>query len=365
MTLQLLDDKNCVVMTMKDISKLRLESQKVAFPGFDSAVEVINWMGAIQAQDLLMSKWALGCRMKEPSEKKVDNCINDGSLLRTHLLRPTWHFVSSENIRWMLDLSAPRILSSLKARERELELTPGILSKCNKILSNSLSGNRYLDRKQIEEKLENGKISIYGNRLSHILFHAEMERLICSGPIINGKPTYALFEERVPPGKKLHKDESLAKLAKLYFTSRYPATVEDFAWWSNLSLSEAGKAAGFLDSSFTSENIGNRKYIVPQSFTGRTPGKKNLFLLPAYDEFLISYKDRSPSLATVHNKKALSSNGIFYPTIVLDGQVKGTWRREVKNDKVVIETSFFEPPGSTMTGMIEAGKKAFARFICK
>jgi len=352
-------------MTFKDISMIRLESQKVVSAGFKTAAEVVSWMGAIQAQNESMSKWAIGVRMQNPLKKDIDEAFDRGEILRTHLLRPTWHLVTAKDIHWLLDLSASKILKSLTSRHKELELTGPLIQKCHRIIERELSMAGYLTRQELADSFNSAGISTQENRLSHLLFEAELNKIICSGPVKDEKQTYALLSERAPEVKKLTKDEALAELASRYFKSRFPATIEDFIWWSNISVSDARKAVDYVKSDFFPETIGGVRYYIPGSFSENGKFEKSLFLLPAYDEFLICYKDRTYSLSNVNNRKAVSDNGIFYPLIVVNGQVEGTWKRNIQKNIVTISASFFKPAGKRIQQDLYEKAKLFGVYLNK
>ena len=347
------------------ISKTRLISQKIASPEFKTSSEIVRWMGAMQAQDYLMAKWAIGVRLKDPTDKKVESAIDKGEILRIHILRPTWHFVSADDIYWMLQLSASKIKSSLISRHSQLELTESVISKCNLIIEKSLSNGLSLTRDELADEFHKTGLRTDENRLSHILFRSEMDGIICSGPIKKNKLTYALLHERVPIKKELSKDESLAELAKRYFNSRCPATLEDFIWWSNLTIKDARKAIDLVKSDFFLETMGSTKYLIPNSYSKPTLEKASVHLLPAYDEFLISYRDRSSSLSEVNNKRTVSDNGIFYPTIVVNGRVTGLWKRTFQKNKVIVSVSFFKPTDDSTIKKIEIKVRDFGRFLGK
>ena len=352
-------------MILTEISNARLISQKIDPPGFKTAKEIVSWMGAIQAQDYSMAKWAIGIRLNDTSDTIIESSIDRGEIIRIHILRPTWHFVSADDIYWMLQLSSPKINSSLKSRHKQLELTESVISKTNSILERMLYGGTSLTRDELAGEFRKAGINTEANRLSHILFRAEMDRIVCSGPKKENKLTYSLLQERVPDKKSLSKDESLAELAKRYFHSRCPATLEDFIWWSNLSISDARKAINSVKSDLFQETIGKKSYLIPNTFSGKVPGNSSLYLLPAYDEFLISYKDRSSSLSSIYNKKTVSDNGIFHPSIVVNGQVAGLWKRTIQKNKVTIETDFFQQPGKSTKSLIEKKIKNYGKFMDK
>ncbi len=201
-------------------------------------------MGAMQAQDYAMAKWAIGARLAGTTDRKVESSINNGEILRIHVLRPTWHFVAADDIHWMLQLSAPKIKSSLATRHKQLELSESVITKTNSIIEKTLSKEIYLTRDELADEFHKAGIRTDDNRLSHILFRSEMDGIVCSGPIKENKLTYALLHERVPHKKEFSRDESLAELAKRYFNSRCPATLEDFIWWSNLTVTGCPQSNG-------------------------------------------------------------------------------------------------------------------------
>jgi len=344
-------------MNQNNIANLRLSSQQIAETKFKTPKEIVGWMGAMQAQDFNMAKWAIGIRLKNAKEENVDAAINSGEILRTHLLRPTWHFVSAEDISWMIKLTAPRIKSSMKGRNNQLELSQKVLKKCNTLIGKVLRNGNHLTRKELLNEINKAKISTDDNRGSHILMNAELEGIICSGRMKNKQITYALLDERISKPKVVHKEEALGMLARKYFESHCPATLPDFIWWSGLSATEAKLALEIIKGDFISQKIGSEEYWFPYSFSFPKKFKESIFLLPAFDEFLISYKDRSAAIIFEHQKKAFSNNGIFWPVIVANGVAVGTWKREIKKDKIIIETNFFDQKNITPKSIQkEAGK---------
>ena len=317
----------------------------------------------MQAQDYAMAKWAIGARLAETTDRKVEYSINKGEILRIHVLRPTWHFVAADDIYWMLQLSAPKIKSSLTTRHKQLELTESVIAKTNSIIEKRLSEKSCLTRDELAGEFHKSGIRTDDNRLSHILFRSELDGVICSGPIKENKLTYALLHERVPNKKEFLRDESLAELAKRYFNSRCPATLEDFIWWSNLTVTDARKAMDLIKSDLISVTMASKKYLVPNSFPQEASEKKSVHLLPAYDEYLISYRDRSSSLSEVSNKRSVSNNGIFYPTIVVNGQIAGTWKRTFQKKKIIVSVDFFNTPDKSTISKTGIKVRAFGRFL--
>jgi hypothetical protein len=327
---------------MIKITDIRIISQQLSGGKLQTPKDIVSWMGAMQAQDFNMVKWAVGMRLTGGcTEKIVEDAFNKGDILRTHVMRPTWHLVAPENIRWMLSLSAAKIKSSGKSRDRELEITEELYSKSNQVITKALEGHRHLTREALGIELEKANIPINAARLYHFTMRAELDGVVCSGALQGKKQTFALLDERVPATKALYRDEAIAKLVKIYFTSHCPATLQDFVWWSGLTLTEAKKGLDAVRQDFITEKIDNNEYFIANEFAGVTTACKSIFLAPAFDEYIISYKDRTAALLSEHNSKAISNQGVFHPTIVVNGKVAGLWKKSTSKTQTVI-TDFFD-----------------------
>jgi hypothetical protein len=350
-------------MKFSDIPNYRLLAQQIESPKFKSAKDLISYMGALQAQDYQMAKWAVGLRVKKSTDKKIEKAVHNGDIIRTHLMRPTWHFVSADDIYWMLELTTQQMKTAAKSRQKFLGLTEKIVSKSNNIIEKSLRDGNHLTRDELMKIIAKQKIQTTPEFAIHLMYRAETDGIVCSGKIKNNKQTYALLAERVPKNKNFIRDESLALLAKKYFTSHCPATLKDFIWWSGLPAKDAMHALEMVKSNFISEKIGNEIYWLTNSFKIKTALKNSVHLLPAFDEFLISYKDRTASLMPEHHKNALSTNGIFWPVIVVNGKVIGKWKRTFKKEKVIIETEIFEPQSKMRIAHMQKSAEKFGKFL--
>lgn len=322
-------------------------------------------MGAMQAQDYSMVKWAIGLRLPNSTDRVIEAAINNGEIIRTHLLRPTWHLVSAKDIYWMLELTAPQIKATLKSRHKELGLSQTIITKSNTVIKQALRDGKHLTRYELVAELEKNGIMTNENRASHLLVQAELDGIVCSGATKGKNQTYALLEERVPKTKSLSKEKALAKLAGQYFASHCPATLEDFIWWSGLSVSDAKQALEIAKSVLISKQIGSSIYWSTNLASISKKDEEDAHLLPAFDEFIISYKDRSASLPYKNYNKAVSDNGIFRPVIVVNGQVIGIWKRTIKKDKVIVETDFFKPPSKATLIQIDKAAVQYGCFLEK
>ena len=330
-------------MTLSELVNMRLVSQQLATSKFKTPKGLVSWMGAMQAQEFKMAKWAVGIRTMSADLPMIEAAISDGSILRTHLLRPTWHLVSADDIYRFLDLTAPRLKAAQKTREKQLGLTEEIFKKSNSVIKKALGAGQHLNRVELIAKLVKAHIAVDNNRSSHILFNAELEGIVCSGAIKNKQHTYALLPERVPGKKIFPREESLAILAQKYFESHGPATLPDFTWWSGLSAADARLALEIIKPGLISEKMDSRIYWFSPSLSIPQPSKSTIYLLPAFDEFIISYKDRSAALLFKDHQKAVSNNGIFRPIIVMNGKVEGIWKSVVKKDTMFLKPDFFAP----------------------
>ncbi len=349
-------------MKSHDILRLRLSNQQLAVPMQEDAVALVRWMGAVQAQDYAGAKWALGCRLKDASDAAIDEKIDKGEILRTHVLRPTWHFVLPEDIRWMITLTEPRITAFGAKYFRDLELDKKILNRSNRIITKALDGGDHLTKKEIGTLLEKNKIPTNDLRLTFIMIRAELDQLVCNGARRGKQFTYALLESRAPKALRLKKDEALTALARRYFLSRGPATLKDFTWWSGLSALDARTAVESVKSLFDQEEIAGQLYLYSSSAT-KSSGGSGAHLLPAWDEYTVAYKDRSLVIDPEFSDRA--GHGIFNFNMLWKGQIIGAWKRTVKSDKVIVDLNYFNTPSQTVTKKISSAVNDYAKFLNK
>jgi hypothetical protein len=345
-----------------DLASYRLQSQGLSQTKFTNPAEVVSRLGAVQSQDFLAAKWALGLRVDGLTETDVDGAFADGSILRTHVLRPTWHFVAPADVRWLLALTGPRVNAQLKYMDRQLELDSPLLKQSNTVLEKALRGGKFLTRAELGSALHERGINTDDLRLTHLVMHAELDGVICSGPRQGKQFTYALLEERVPPAPSYQLDEALVELTKRYFTGHGPATLKDFDWWSGLSASDARRGLEMVKSMFEQRVLDGETYwYIPAQPT--KPRTKAL-LLPCYDEYTVGYTDRKAIYDTSHDSR-LDARGSFLAqyTILINGRISGTWKRTLKKNAVVMEAVLFrETRKSEMHAIIEAAER-YANFL--
>jgi hypothetical protein len=347
-------------MNSPQIAKLRQQHQQLLYSHFTRPAELVKWMGCLQAQDYAGAKWAIGNRVKGSTDASIEKDFNDGLLLRTHILRPTWHFVAPEDIGWLLQLTAPRIKAFNKRLHEKLGISERDLHRSKGILGQALSDQPFLTRTAILPLLHKAKINTDDIRLGFLLMDAELEGLICSGPRQGKQFTYALLANRAAKAALPGRDEAIAQLTLRYFRSRGPATVSDFQWWSGLPVADIKKGLA-LNKSVLHHIVHNG---LAYWFTREEPVKPAAatLLLPAYDEYAVAYKDRSDILPAA--KMAETGYGIFKPVIVMNGQVVGTWSRKESRTGVEVSTQLITP-GNKTTQVLEAAIATYASFLGK
>lgn len=317
----------------------------------------------MQAQDFNMANWAVGVRLPGTTQQDIAAAFNAGHILRTHLLRPTWHLVSADDVYWMLGLTAPRLKAAMKTRWKELELDTATCNRCISLIEQALGRGQHLTREALMAMLEEAGISTAGQRSAHIMFYAELEQVVCSGISQGKQQTYALLSERVPQKMLMPPEQALGELARRYFTSHGPATLHDFTWWAGLSATDAKKAVEIVKDGFSHVEVEGLVYYFSAALPDANPPKPSAYLLPAFDEFIISYKNRSASLRDENFAKVVSNNGIFWPVIVVKGQVAGVWKRAEKKNIVQVELAYFNKPSQAVVRLVQKAAKRLGLFL--
>lgn len=353
-----------MVFPFPDISLQRLYSQQLIDVTQGDIESVVSHFGAMQSQDYAMAKWGIGVRLPGIRETDVDEAFDLGIIVRTHVLRPTWHFTAAQDIHWMLQLTAKNVRRVMGTNDRKLGLDSHVFKKSFKLIEKALGDGGQLTRLELMDILEREKINTSEYRSSHIMAAAELESLVISGARKGNSHTYALLEERVKKPKKLNREEGLAELARTYFTSHGPATLKDYMWWSGLSTADAKAGIAANGSVLKKREQAGKEYWFSEE--AKEIFQKSVQLLPAFDEFLIGYADRSASIEAKFGKHAFSNNGIFRPVVVIDGQVCGIWKRSIKKDEVTIEIQFLDKIAKSRYKEIKLEAQQYADFLgCK
>lgn len=317
----------------------------------------------MQAQDYPAAKWAIGLRVT-CHDADVEQAFNDGLILRTHVLRPTWHFVSPADIRWLLALSAPRVHAVNSYYYRQAELTPKILLKSCALLHRVLEGGNTLTRQELALHLRRAKIPAEGLKLAYLTAHAELEGVICSGPRRGKQFTYALLDERAPKARKpMDRDEALAELVTRYFSSHGPATARDFSWWSGFTLTDTAKAIANAKPALESTTIGELVYWS----SDRSPAplkSQGAYLLPNYDEYLIAYKDRDAFVDAGRKANLVArSNSALSNHLVIAGKLAGSWSRTLSATSVLIQVAPYRKLTAAQKNAVSAAAESYGEFL--
>jgi hypothetical protein len=345
--------------------QLRLFAQRISATTFTKPAEVVAWLGAMQAQDYLGALWAVGLRLGGARESDIECALADRSIVRSWPMRGTLHFIAAADARWVIDLLAPKMIARASRRFRELGLDASTFTRARRVLSKRLDGEKAVTRAAVYQALERAKISTAGQRGIHILWRLAHECFLCFGPRDGKQHTFVLFDQWLPHTKALSREEALSELAYRYFTGHGPATVADFAWWSGLSASDARLAVHLADRRLEEENIDGRAVWFPRG-AAPMPGpiqRSRAYLLPAFDEFVVGYADRSAALDRARATLVNNGGGILKPTIVLGGRIVGIWQRRLDRGKVFFSPAPFTSLPKTKMRAVAAEFRRYADFV--
>lgn len=332
----------------------------------------MGWLGGVQSQEYALARWSVGMRAARRGgqtavESDVETAIASGAILRTHVLRPTWHFILPRDIRPIMRLTAPRVRVLTARRNEQLGLDAGQISHAFDLIVEALSGDRHLTRQELGEQLVRGGVPVDGQRLAYIVIGAEMELLVASGAPRGAKQTYALLDERAPAAAAppYDGDATLADLTRRYFASHGPATVGDFTWWSSLTVAAARRGIAANQSSLERITVdGTDHWWAGDTTDGPDDPSPTVHLLQGFDEYVVGY--RSPRKAVTLNglgpATALSSpswlHGVF-----LDGQLIGWWRRVPTKEGFRVETKLFRELSTREESALAAAVDRYSAFV--
>ena len=347
-----------------DIARARLANQGIAAPAFAEPGAAVAWLGALQAQDYLGSLWAIGLRLTSATEQRIEQALADRTIVRTWPMRGTLHFVAPQDVRWLLALLTRRVIAQAAARYRQLELDEATFARSKVVFANVLQGGKQLTRAEMSQALEEANIATAGQRGYHILVRSAQDGLICFGAPRGKQQTFTLLDEWIPPTNELTRDEALATLARRYFTSHGPALLTDFVWWSGLPIKEARVGIELAKAHLAQATIQDQIYWFSPEPPHSAGQSLPIHLLPGFDEYMLGYTNRSASLDPIHAKIIQpGGNGVFSATIVIDGQVAGTWKRTFKKGAVVVEVDPFRPLTHLERDAFSAAAQRYGAFL--
>jgi hypothetical protein len=343
-----------------NIRAQRLHSQHLAKPRLSPA-KVVAAFGAMQAQEYTHAKWAVGIRCAGATDAVIERAIADGEILRTHPMRMTHHFVAPADIRWLLALLGPRMKQRAAPRWKELGLDDKTIGKSQTVIARALEGGKQLTRPELLPIFKSAGVPTEGQRMPHLLGRAEIDGLICSGARKGKQITFALLEDRVPKQKPLTREASLAELAKRYFTTRGPATLQDFMWWSGITAADAKAAVALADPHVVAESIGGTTYwLGAKAIAARMPAQA--YVLPMYDEYAVAYRDRSAIGSAPAKPKSFGEATLLTSIVVIGGEVVGTWSR-VLGKQVAIKLSPWRRLAPREQSTVAAACERYAQFV--
>jgi hypothetical protein len=360
-------------VTLDGLELARRRSGAVGLGGaqpapFADAAEVVSWFGGLQSQDYHPGKWAVAQRLGPGvTDADLDRAFDDGVILRTHVLRPTWHFVAPADLRWLLELTAPRVHALNAYAYRRFELDGPLLRRATDLIANAVAGGNHLTRLEIAALLADHGITAEQRRrfrLGYILMHAELERVICSGPLRGKQHTYALVEERAPQAASLEREAALAELVRRFFTSHGPSTAKDLSWWSSLTRADIATGLSLAGDALESTDVDGVTYW---SAPGKAPApapSPSVRLLQAYDEYIVGYR-QSKYLLDLGGRAAAAPDQLALPNgvIVVDTQMAGRWKRTVRADAVMLEAALYRPFDAAETVALQAAADELGVFL--
>jgi hypothetical protein len=351
-------------MKSRDIVRQRMYNQHLWGAPLESPQVVVKWLVAVQSQEYPVAKWSVAQRADGVTEAAMERAFADGAILRTHILRPTWHFVSPEDIRWMLRLTAPRVHTLNAHYYRNWELDDKLFARANALIVKALRDCGPLTRKELAATLDRAGISASGPRLGYILMQAELEALVCSGARQGKQQTYALLDDRAPQAESLDRDEAVAELTGRYFTSHGPATLKDYLWWSSLTAADGRTGLDAVRSKLEHEVVDGRTYWFAASSPGAKAALKVIDLVQGYDECIVSYSESKDVLFGLLAVDAIPDGSVaFTHAVLLNGQLIGHWRPVHERHSVVVKTFLHRPLDRLEARALDAAVERYGRFM--
>lgn len=348
-------------MNTRDIAFRRMYGHHLWGPPLGRPDAVVGAFVAMQAQEFVPAKWSVAQRAASATEADLNRAFAEGAILRTHVLRPTWHFVRLEDIRWLLALSSRRVHRVNAYYYRKFKLDDDAFAKCTAVFRRTLKGGLQLTRKELAMVLEKAGVKASGLQLGYILMHAELDAAIVSGALSGKQQTYALFDDRVPDTMMLDRDDSVAELVKRYFATRGPATIKDFTVWSGLTTADAKTGLQMMGSQLEQLDVEGRTYWAVPFTELPAPKTPVIDLIQGYDEYVMSYAESKDVL--FRKREPGDRDPAYLHTILLDGQMIGHWKHTPRSGAVVVETAFYRRITAAEQRALDAAVDRFGRFM--
>lgn len=339
----------------------RMATQRLASAPLPHAEDAVRLLACVQSQERDHAFYSLGLRSRATTYAAVRAEFDRGAFVRTHILRPTWHFVAPEDLRWILELTSPRVVQAMAGRHRQLGLDDAATGRALETLHRLLANRNVLNRKQIGDHFTHMGLPNSGEQVGHLLMIAELRGLICSGPIVGVQHTYGLVEELIPPTKRISRHASLVELARRFFAGHGPATVKDFTRWSSLTVADAKAALGSIGGGLEQVRIDGIPHWFDPSLPRRYTGGRAAYLLPVYDEAYLTYPSVNFAVAEGH------PNGTgfdqWWAPVVLDETNHGVWKRTVGADAVTVQVQLAPSVEAGAKELVEEAAQRMAAFL--
>jgi hypothetical protein len=352
-------------MNAREVARRRIRNSRLTGNRFGTPAEAVRWHLAMQAQEYGPATWSIGQRSKGIGHADIDRALTEGTIVRTHVLRPTWHFIARDDVRWLLALSGPRVLQGNAGRYRQLGLDARTLARAEKVIASALEGDNRLTRDELAAILDRRKLDREGQRMPYFLMHCELEALICSGGRKGKQQTYALLDERVPAGgPRFDREEAVAELVRRYLTSHGPATVKDLSWWSGLTMTDIRAALAGLGDEVGAEDLDGLSFWSATSERNRRPAAvRGAQLLQTYDELVVGYTESRLHGETGGELARRAWSDRTYPSgaFLLHGRVGGHWRRTIESKRILAAIHTYRDVTAADRRAIEAEARRLGR----
>ena len=351
---------------MADIAIRRLWAHGLAEPKFKTAGEVVNWLGAVQAQEYPGGSWTIGMRLPGSTTADIEAAVADKNVVRVFFMRGTIHFVPGKDIRWMLPVVAERVRRILHttAKYNKTGLDEDTFLKAKDVLAKAMQGQPPLIRDEVKQAMIDAGIQTTNNGYMFLLQRAQIDGLVCYGSHRGKQQTFTLLEEWVPPASTLDREAGLAEFARRFFASHGPATLHDYANWAGLPMADARAGLEANRAALREDVIdGVAYYSAPDAVNAPLPESPLAHLLQMYDEYFFGYKDRSASIPAGYQERWSAQDPLFGAAIIIDGRMVGTWRRVLKSKTITYTFDFFEPVTGARHAAVLYAAQRYADFL--
>jgi hypothetical protein len=331
----------------------------------DDVAGVVEWFGAMQAQDMASGLWSLGARLPGWTLADVNAALERREAIRTWPMRGTVHLVPPADAHWMLELMGVRALAGVAARRATIGLDEATADRGVDILAAALAGGRRLTRAECLAALADGGVAGAGQFGYHLLWYASQRGVTCIAPHVGTEQTFVLLDEWVPKPQRPDRDEALGIIALRYFRSHGPTTRKDFAGWTGLTMTDAKTGVAAAGDALTTVHVDGVEMIVDPAVLETAPDPVDDWCtLPGFDEYLLGFKDRSMMLDDAHKQAIIpGGNGVFQSTIVRAGRVVGTWKRTLGKKAVTVDAIPLVPLRPAERGKAEQAFGRYADFM--